>query len=89
MVLKKLINWLRGRQEAPHIPEKLWQQTLTTLPFLERLSADEKSRLKQLCEAFLADPLVKGRASEEEVQTLVNDMIANTLNYLPDGWKEN
>ena len=42
-----------------------------------------------VCEAFLADPLVKGRASEEEVQTLVNDMIANTLNYLPDGWKEN
>ena len=55
MVLKKLINWLRGRQEAPHIPEELWQQTLTTLPFLERLSADEKSRLKQLCEAFLAE----------------------------------
>ena len=42
-----------------------------------------------VCEAFLADPLVKGRASEEEVKTLVNDMISNTLNYLPDGWKEN
>ena len=40
-----------------------------------------------VCEAFLADPLVKGRASEEEVKTLVDDMIANTINYLPDGWK--
>jgi len=37
--------------------------------------------------AFLNDPLVKGRAAEEEVKKLVDDMIANTLAYLPDGWK--
>ena len=55
MALRKLINWLRGRQEATRIPEELWQQTLASQPFLERLSADEKSRLKQLCEAFLAE----------------------------------
>ena len=55
MALRKLINWLRGRQEATRIPEELWQQTLASLPFLKRLSADEKSRLKQLCEAFLAE----------------------------------
>jgi alpha-galactosidase len=37
--------------------------------------------------AFLNDPLVKGRASEEEVRFLVNDMIANTKKYLPKGWE--
>ncbi len=37
-------------------------------------------------EAFLSDPLVKGRASEEEVKKLADDMIANTRIYLPEGW---
>lgn len=37
--------------------------------------------------AFLNDPLVKGRASEEEVRVLVDDMIANTMKYLPKGWE--
>ena len=37
-------------------------------------------------EAFLNDPLVKGRASEEEVKKLADDMIANTKAYLPKGW---
>lgn len=41
-----------------------------------------------VCEAFLADPLVKGRASEEEVKELVHDMIENTMSYLPEGWKK-
>ena len=38
-------------------------------------------------EAFLNDPLVKGRAAETDVKKLVDDMIANTMTYLPDGWK--
>lgn len=38
-------------------------------------------------DAFLADPLVKGRATEEEIKTLADDMIVNTMAYLPDGWK--
>lgn len=38
-------------------------------------------------QAFLNDPLVKGRASEAEVKALVDDMIANTQTYLPEGWK--
>lgn len=37
--------------------------------------------------AFLNDPQVKGRASEEDVKKLADDMIANTMKYLPDGWK--
>lgn len=39
-------------------------------------------------EAFMHDPLVKGRASETEIRQLVNDMIENTMKYLPDGWKK-
>ncbi len=37
-------------------------------------------------EAFLSDPLVKGRASDEEVKKLADDMIENTRIYLPEGW---
>lgn len=37
-------------------------------------------------DAFLNDPLVKGRTSEEEVKKLADDMIANTRIYLPKGW---
>lgn len=37
--------------------------------------------------AMLNDPLVKGRASEEDVKQLADEMIANTLAYLPEGWK--
>ncbi len=37
--------------------------------------------------AMLNDPLVKGRASEEDVKKLADEMIANTLAYLPEGWK--
>lgn len=38
-------------------------------------------------DAFLNDPLVKGRVSDEEVKSLVDDMIENTMTYLPEGWK--
>ena len=40
-----------------------------------------------MVDAFLTDPLVMGRASDHEVKKLVDDMIANTAKYLPDGWK--
>lgn len=38
-------------------------------------------------EAFAADPLVKGRATEAEIKSLADDMINNTMKYLPEGWK--
>lgn len=38
-------------------------------------------------EAFKADPLVKGRATDEAIEKLVDDMIDNTIKYLPAGWK--
>lgn len=39
--------------------------------------------------AFLNDPLVKGRAkgNEDDVKKLADDMINNTIQYLPEGWK--
>ncbi|MCR5685104.1 MAG: alpha-glucosidase/alpha-galactosidase [Lachnospiraceae bacterium] len=38
-------------------------------------------------EAFLNDPLVKGRASEKDVESLVKDMVRGTAGYLPERWK--
>lgn len=55
MVLAKIIDWLRGRAEHEAIPDALWQQTLAGLPFLDRLTEMEKTRLRRLSEAFLAD----------------------------------
>lgn len=37
--------------------------------------------------AFMRDPLVKGKVTEEECRKLVDDMINNTSNYLPTDWK--
>lgn len=38
--------------------------------------------------AFLNDPIVKGKnCKEEDIRQLVDDMIAATAKYLPDGWK--
>ena len=55
MALEKFLNWLHGTQEARPLPEALWQETLAGLPFLNRLNAEEKSRLRQLTEAFLSE----------------------------------
>lgn len=38
--------------------------------------------------AFLNDPLVKGKASETEIEKLVDDMIQGTLKYLPKEWEQ-
>lgn len=37
-------------------------------------------------EAFMNDPLVKGRITETEGHALLKDMIRNTLTYLPEKW---
>ncbi len=40
-------------------------------------------------EAFLNDPLIKGKkCREEDVRKLVDDMIAGTAEYLPKGWEK-
>lgn len=38
--------------------------------------------------AFLNDPLVKGRITEEQGRALLTEMIANTSAYLPSGWSK-
>ena len=38
-------------------------------------------------EAFLSDPLIKGRTGEEEIKKLADEMMENTMAYLPEGWK--
>lgn len=44
---------------------------------------------EKVVEAFLNDPLVKGKqCTEADVRALVDDMIANTAGYLGDGWKK-
>jgi len=55
MAIGKLINWLRGTSKAMPLPDELWQQTLASLPFIERLDDEEKTRLRKLTEAFLAE----------------------------------
>ena len=61
------------------------------LPHVENQDRTLKAALtcdrELVYEAFLSDPLVKGRAKEDEVKQLVDDMIANTAKYLPEGWK--
>ncbi len=39
-------------------------------------------------QAFANDPLVKGRISDNEIKQLADDMIANTITWLPNGWKK-
>jgi Mlc titration factor MtfA (ptsG expression regulator) len=40
-------------REPAHIPEPLWQSTLSALPFLHRLNEEELAHLKSLCEQLL------------------------------------
>ena len=55
MVIGKLINWLRTSREAVSLPDALWQEAISGRPFLERLNDEETTRLRKLCEAFLAE----------------------------------
>ncbi len=43
---------------------------------------------EKIVKAFMNDPLVKGKnCSEEDIRALVDDMIGNTKEYLPAGWR--
>jgi len=73
---------------AGELPEKILELTEPHVKNHEiilkaALTCDEKA----VVQAFLNDPLVKGkRCSETEVKKLVKDMIAGTKAYLPTGW---
>lgn len=52
------------------------------------LDAALTCRREPVYQAFANDPLVKGRLSESEIKQLADDMINNTLTYLPAEWKQ-
>jgi len=52
-MLKGLLERLVGGPVA--IPDALWESTLASVPFLARLSGDERDRLRTLAERFLAE----------------------------------
>ena len=52
--MKDWLTRLRGKKQAL-IPEALWRKTITSLPFLEVLTVNEKNELKTKVEAFLAE----------------------------------
>jgi Mlc titration factor MtfA (ptsG expression regulator) len=53
-MIGRLLNWLRPAKPAA-IPDALWQDVIGKLPFLDPLDDDERSRLRQLTQDFLAD----------------------------------
>jgi Mlc titration factor MtfA (ptsG expression regulator) len=52
---KHTLGQVFGRREPAPIADTIWQETLAALPFLGALAEDEKSELRALCEAFLAE----------------------------------
>lgn len=73
---------------AGKMPENILALTLPHVENHERILEAALTCNKELVvEAFMNDPLTKDKATEEEIKALVDDMIRNTLKYLPDGWK--
>jgi MtfA peptidase len=54
-MIGKLIGWLRKQPQAAEIPDSLWQEIVSALPFLRALDADEQQRLRALAQEFLAE----------------------------------
>ncbi len=73
---------------AGELPEKVLS---LVMPHVENheyvLKAALECDRKLVYKAFLNDPLVRGRADDEEVKKLADDMISGTLIYLPEGWR--
>jgi hypothetical protein len=53
-MLKTLLERLRPVAQVP-IDDGLWSETIAALPFLRRLDDDERGRLRELTQRFLAD----------------------------------
>ena len=49
-----LFDWFLSRRKS-RVSDDLWQKTLHTLPFVQRLAVDEQNRLKTLVDRFLAE----------------------------------
>ena len=54
-MIGKLIGWLRKRREPARIPDELWLEVRSRLPFVACLDGDEQLRLRRLAEDFLAE----------------------------------
>ena len=51
-----------GQRTPVSVPDAQWAAALTALPFLARLSADERKRLRELAGRFLAEKQMSGAA---------------------------
>lgn len=73
---------------AGDMPEGILELTMPHVENHERvLKAAIECDKELVVEAFLCDPQIKAKnLPVEDVRALVDDMIANTKNYLPQGW---
>lgn len=72
---------------AGELPKQIYDLVIPHVNNHERILKAALSCDRDLVkEAFADDPLVKGRASKEEISSLVDDMIEGTKKYLPKGW---
>ena len=74
---------------AGTLPEKVKALIMPHIQNHERiLEAALTCRKDLVIDAFLEDPLVKGKnCSRKDAEELVEDMIAATMAYLPEGWR--
>ena len=74
---------------AGGMPECILALTMPHIENHERIFEAALTCNKELvAQAFMNDPLIKGKVTDEDIRLLVDDMIRNTLKYLPEGWKE-
>ncbi len=72
---------------AGELPESVYKLIIPHVKNHERiLKAALNCDISLVQEAFLEDPIMKGRASDKELYLLAQDMIKATGNYLPEGW---
>ncbi len=73
---------------AGKLPEQIYALVIPHVRNHERILRAAFSHDRSLVkEAFMTDPQISGRVSEEEVSKLVDDMLGATMKYLPEGWK--
>jgi Mlc titration factor MtfA (ptsG expression regulator) len=54
-MIRRLLSRLTGKPASPAIPDRLWQETVSQLPFLARRPEDELAGLRELTARFLAE----------------------------------
>ena len=76
--------------DAGAVDEKLKELMMPHIENHERiLEASKSCNIELVVQAFKEDPLVKAKCKDEaEIRRLVEDMIQNTISYLPEGWKK-